>query len=233
MAKKGKQYNAAFEKLDRDKLYAPREALELAKSLAFAKFDETVEVHLRLGVDPRHSDQQIRDTVILPHGLGKEVRVLVFAEGDAARDATAAGADFVGSDDMVEKIESGWADFDVAIAVPEMMGKVGKLGRFLGPRGLMPAPKAGTVVPGGDITRAVEESKAGKVEFRNDKSGNMHVPIGKVSFEVDQLEGNMLALMESVTRSRPAAVKGAFVRRLVVTTTMGPGIRVDPSNVAN
>ena len=230
----GKQFAEARSKVDAGKLYAPDEALALAKELSYAKFDETVEVHLRLGIDPRHSDQQVRDVVILPNGLGKTVRVLVFAEGDGARNATEAGADYVGSDELIEKIQKeGWTDFDVVISVPEMMGKVGKLGRFLGPRGLMPNPKAGTVAQADDLARAIGESKAGRVEFRNDKGANMHITIGKVSFETQALKENLAALMEAIQKSRPSTIKGIFIRKVVLTTTMGPGIKIDPLLATN
>jgi large subunit ribosomal protein L1 len=229
MAKHGKKYIQAAEQVDRDKLYEPMEALELAKKIAFTKFDSTVEVHLRLGVDTRHADQQIRDTVMMPHGLGKTVRVVVFAEGDAARDAREAGADFIADDELIEKIQGGWMEFDAAVATPNMMGKVGRLGRILGPRGLMPNPKAGTVVPEDDITRAIDELKSGRVEFRTDKTANLHVPIGKVSFEAQQLYENMAALMDAVRRTRPASTKGTYVQRVTISSTMGPGVRVDPN----
>jgi large subunit ribosomal protein L1 len=229
MAKHGKKYIQAAELVDRDKLYEPMEALELAKKIAFTKFDSTVEVHLRLGVDTRHADQQIRDTVMMPHGLGKTVRVVVFAEGDAARDAREAGADFIADDELIEKIQGGWMEFDAAVATPNMMGKVGRLGRILGPRGLMPNPKAGTVVPEDDITRAIDELKSGRVEFRTDKTANLHVPIGKVSFEAQQLYENMAALMDAVRRTRPASTKGTYVQRVTISSTMGPGVRVDPN----
>jgi large subunit ribosomal protein L1 len=229
MAKHGKKYNQAAEQVDRDKLYEPMEALGLAKKIAFTKFDSTVEVHLRLGVDTRHADQQIRDTVMMPHGLGKTVRVVVFAEGDAARNAREAGADFIADDELIEKIQGGWMEFDAAVATPNMMGKVGRLGRILGPRGLMPNPKAGTVVPEDDITRAIDELKSGRVEFRTDKTANLHVPIGKVSFEAQQLYENMAALMDAVRRTRPASAKGTYVQRVTISSTMGPGVRVDPN----
>lgn len=228
MAKHGKQYREAFDKVDRTKMYSPEEALQLVKDSAYAKFDETVEVHLRLGVDPRHADQQVRETVMMPHGLGKEVTVIVFAEGDAARVAKDAGADYVADNDLIEQIEGGWTEFDAAVATPQMMGTVGRLGRVLGPRGLMPNPKAGTVVPDDDLGRVIEELKSGRVEFRVDRTANLHVPIGKVSFEVSQLRDNMAALMETVKGARPAAAKGAYVRSVTVTSTMGPGVKVDP-----
>jgi large subunit ribosomal protein L1 len=232
MAKHGKKYDAAIEKIDRENLYSPEEAIKLAKEVAPAKFDETVELHLRLGIDPRHSDQQVRSTVLLPNGLGKTVRVLVFAESEAARIAQDAGADVVADDEVINKIANeGWVEFDVALAVPDMMRKIGRLGKVLGRRGLMPNPKAGTLVQPEDIPRAIEEARAGRVEFRNDKTANIHLPIGKASFTEQQLVENMAAVMDAIRRTRPAAAKGTYVRRVVITTTMGPGIRVDP-NVA-
>jgi large subunit ribosomal protein L1 len=229
MSKHGKNYLAAAAKVNRDENYSPAQAVSLAKETSLVKFDATVEVHVRLGVDPRHADQQVRDVVVLPHGLGKTVRVLVFAQGEGATQAREAGADIVADDDeTIAKIQGGWTDFDVAIATPDMMGKVGRLGRILGPRGLMPNPKAGTVVPAEDIARVVNESKAGRVEFRVDKTSNLHVPIGKVSFEADKLYDNLAALMEAIKKARPAAAKGTYIRRVSVTTTMGPGIKVDP-----
>ena len=230
MSKHGKRYLEAAAKIDREKLYLPEEALKLAKETSLSRFDGTVEVHIRLGVDPRQADQMVRDVVVLPHGLGKKVRVLVFAQGDGAAMARQAGADVVADDDeMITKIQGGWTDFDVAISTPDMMGKVGRLGRVLGPRGLMPNPKAGTVVPAEDLGRVVEEAKAGRVEFRLDKTSNLHVPIGKVSFEAAKLYDNMSALMEAVKKAKPAAAKGTYIRRVTVASTMGPGIRVDPS----
>jgi len=221
---------AAAAKIDPARNYNPDEALALVKDTSITKFDGTVEVHLRLGVDPRHADQQVRDVVVLPHGLGKTVRILVFAQGDGAANARAAGADFVAdTDEMIGKIQGGWTDFDVAIATPDMMGKVGRLGRILGPRGLMPNPKAGTVVPAEDIARVVDESRAGRVEFRVDKTANLHVPIGKVSFEQKKLYDNLAALMDAIKKARPAAAKGAFIKRVTLTSTMGPGVRVDPN----
>jgi large subunit ribosomal protein L1 len=227
MSKHGKKYLEAFEKIDQDKAYEPLEALQLVKETSFSKFDGTVEVHMRLGVDPRHAEQQVRDTVMLPHGLGKTVRVLVFAEGDPAREATAAGADFIADDELMSKIQGGWMEFDAAVATPNMMGKVGRLGKILGPRGLMPNPKAGTVVQEDDLPRVIDELKAGRVEFRIDRTANLHVPIGKVSFEAKQLFDNFAALMDSVKRARPASAKGTYIRKITVTSTMGPGIRVD------
>lgn len=230
MGKHGKKYQEAFEKVDRQNLYSPEEAVKLVKEIAPAKFDETVELHMRLGIDPRHSDQQIRTTVILPHGLGKTVRVLVFAEGDGARIAEEAGADIVADDEVIARIANeGWTEFDVALAVPDMMRKIGRLGKVLGRKGLMPNPKAGTLIPPEDIPRAIEEARAGRIEFRNDKTANIHVPIGKVSFSEEQLVGNMSAVMDAIRRARPAAAKGTFLRRAVLTSTMGPGVRVDPN----
>ncbi len=230
MTQHGKKYLAAAAQVDRAKLYEPEEAIKLAKELAPAKFDETVELHLRLGIDPRHSDQQVRGTVILPHGLGKTVRILVFAEGEAARIAQESGADYVTDDEMISRIANeGWTDFDVALAVPDMMRKIGRLGKVLGRKGLMPNPKAGTLIPPEDIPRAVQEARAGRVEFRNDKTANIHVPIGKASFSEEQLRGNMAAMMEALRRARPSSAKGIFMRRVVITTTMGPGIRIDPN----
>ncbi|RPJ39555.1 MAG: 50S ribosomal protein L1 [Planctomycetaceae bacterium] len=230
MALHGKKYNAAAEKVDRQTLYTPEEAIKLAKEVAPAKFDETVELHLRLGIDPRHSDQQVRSTVLLPNGLGKKVRVLVFAEGEGARIAQEAGADYVTDDEMINRIANeGWIDFDVALAVPDMMRKIGRLGKVLGRKGLMPNPKAGTLVQPEDIPRAIEEARAGRVEFRNDKTANIHLPIGKVSFTEEQLIGNLAAVMDAIRRNRPTGAKGTYVKRVVITTTMGPGIRVDPN----
>jgi large subunit ribosomal protein L1 len=200
------------------------------KDTHFTKFDSTVELHLRLGVDPRHADQQVRDVVVLPHGLGKTVRVLVFAQGEGAAFAREAGADHVADDDeMIAKIQGGWTDFDVAIATPDLMGKVGRLGRILGPRGLMPNPKAGTVVPAEDLPRVIRESKAGRVEFRVDKTANLHIPIGKVSFSQQQLYENLSSLMEAIKKARPATSKGTYIKRITLTSTMGPGIKLDPS----
>lgn len=229
MPKHGKQYLAVAAKVNRDQAYSPKEAIALVKETTFTKFDATVEVHMRLGVDPRQADQQVRDVVVLPHGLGKTVRVLVFAQGEGATLAREAGADHVADDDeMIARIQGGWTEFDVAIATPDMMGKVGRLGRVLGPRGLMPNPKAGTVVPATDIPRVIEESKAGRVEFRLDKTANLHVPIGKASFDQVKLYENLAALMEAVKKARPSAAKGSFIKRVTVTSTMGPGIRIDP-----
>ncbi len=231
MAKRGKRYQEVAKLIDNEKLYSPSEAIALAKKCASAKFDETVEVAFKLGVDPRHADQQVRGTVILPHGTGRQVRVLVFAKADKAEEAQAAGADFVGAEELAEKIQGGWTDFDVAIATPDMMGVVGKLGRILGPRGLMPNPRTGTVTP--DVAKAVEESKAGKVEYRVNKEAGMHVPIGKTSFSEEQLYGNFVALMDAVVKARPSAAKGVFLRKVHVSTTMGPGIRLNAQEASS
>ncbi len=220
----GKKYTDAAKRLPIGAPQSAHAALELVKQAAFAKFDETVEVSVHLGVDPRHADQLVRGTVVLPAGTGKSVRVLVIAVGDKARDAQAAGADFVGAE-YIQKIKEGWMDFDVMIATPDQMGQVGQLGRVLGPRGLMPNPKAGTVTP--DVARAVRDTKAGKIEFRVDKGGNLHAPIGKVSFAVDALQTNFNALMETVVRSKPAAAKGVYIKNVVISSTMGPGITID------
>lgn len=226
MARHGKSYSDAAATIDRSIPTMPAEALEQVKAAAFAKFDETVEVAVRLGVDPKHADQIVRGTVILPAGTGRKMRILVLAQGDKAREAEEAGADFVGTE-YIEKIEGGWLDFDVAIATPDLMRDVGKLGRILGPRGLMPTPKAGTVTA--DVGRAVSEAKAGRIEFRVDKFGNLHAPIGKVSFDLSKLEANLTALMGAVTRARPSAAKGAYIRSVTVSSTMGPGVPIDPS----
>lgn len=229
MPKHGKKYREAAEKVDRDKEYEPMEALKLAQETSFTKFDGTIEVHMRLGVDPRHAEQQVRNTVMLPNGLGKDVRVLVFAEGDAAREAEHAGADFIADDETVKKIQDGWMEFDAVVATPNMMGIVGRLGKILGPRGLMPNPKAGTVVQENDLPRVIDELKAGRVEFRLDRTANMHVPIGKASFETQKLFENLAALLDAIKRARPASAKGTYVRRITICSTMGPGIKIDPS----
>lgn len=227
MAKHGKKYNEAIKTVDREKTYAPDEAIELAKNGAQRNFDETVELHLRMGVDPRNASQQVRGVALLPYGLGKKIRVLVFAQGEAVKAAETAGADFVGGDELVKKIEDGWVEFDTAIATPEMMGKVGKLGKILGRRGLMPNPKAGTVVPAEDLPRVIEDSRKGRVEFKLDRTAIIHVPLGKVSFEKEQLMGNLSALVEAVVKAKPSSVKGQYVKTAVLTTTMGPGIKLD------
>ncbi len=229
MPKRGKKYREALEKVDRMQLYSPQRALELVRETSYANFDATVDIHFRLGVDPRHADQQVRGVVLLPHGLGKDVRVLVFAAGDADKIAQEAGADYVASDDeWMKKIQGGWTEFDVAIAVPEMMGKVGRLGRVLGPRGLMPNPKAGTIAQADDLPRLIQEAKAGRVEFRVDKTSNLHVPIGKVSFPAEKLLDNFAMVMDAIKKARASASKGIFIRKITVTSSMGPGIKVDP-----
>jgi large subunit ribosomal protein L1 len=226
----GKKYLEAASKIDRDRLYMPEEAVKLIKETSYTKFDATVEVHMRLGIDPRHADQTIRTTVALPHGTGKTMRVLVFAQGDAAQAARDAGADFVGADDLIARIDKeNFFDYDIAIATPDMMGKVGRVGRKLGPRGLMPNPKSGTIVQPEELPRTIREVRGGRVEFRNDKTGLLHVAVGKVSFTEDQIFANIAALMEAVKAARPSAAKGSYIRSVTFTSTMGPGIRVDPS----
>jgi large subunit ribosomal protein L1 len=227
MTHRGKKYVDASRRFDRDRLYPPAEALELVKSLASRNFDETVEATFRLGIDPRKADQMIRGTVSLPHGTGKDVRVAVFATGDAAREAQEAGADVVGADDLVERVQGGFLDFDVAIATPDMMSKVGRLGRVLGPRGVMPNPKTGTVTT--DVGKTVREFKAGKVEYRTDRHGNVHVPIGKVSFDLDALLANFQAVLDEIMRAKPAAAKGRYIRSVTASSTMGPSVRIDPA----
>lgn len=224
MAKHGKKYTDSAKLIEEGKQYAPAEALALVKQTAKAKFDETVEVHLRLGIDPKYADQQVRSTVVLPNGTGKTKRVLVFAKGDKVAEAEAAGADYVGSDEFVAKIQGGWYDFDVAVATPNMMGVVGKLGKILGPRGLMPNPKLGTVTM--DVAKAIREVKAGKVEFRADKGGNVHVPIGKASFEVGKLAENYQTLYDAIVKARPSGAKGQYIKKIALTTTMGPAVLV-------
>jgi len=225
MALHGKKYAEAFKLVEKDKFYDPEEAVELAKKTASAKFDETVEVAFRLGVDPKHADQQVRGAVVLPHGTGKTKRVLVFAKGEKAKEAELAGADVVGAEDLVTKIQGGWADFDVAVATPDMMGLVGRLGKILGPKGLMPNPKVGTVTL--DVTRAINEIKAGKIEYRTDKAGNIHAPIGKVSFESEKLLQNFRTLVDTLLKVKPAAAKGQYMRSITLSTTMGPGVKVN------
>jgi large subunit ribosomal protein L1 len=227
--KKSKKYRAGLEKIDKEKLYSPLEAIKLLKDIATAKFDETVEVHLKLGVDPRKADQQVRGTVSLPHGTGKTVRVAVFAQGEKAREAEEAGADVVGAADLAEKVEKGWFEFDVAIVTPDMMGIVGKLGKLLGPRGLMPNPKAGTVTF--DIAKTVKDVKAGKIEYRVDKFGIIHSIIGKVSFPVENLVDNYQVLIEEIVRAKPAAAKGKYVKTIGFATTMSPGVHVDTMKI--
>lgn len=227
--KHGKKYSDGAKLIDRNTLYESAEALDLAVQTAKAKFDETIEVHVRLGVDSRHADQQVRGAVVLPNGTGKDVRVAVFAKGDLAKAAEAAGADVVGDADLVQKIQSGWMEFDVAIASPDMMGFVGRLGKVLGPRGLMPSPKAGTVTT--DVAKAVAEAKAGKIEYRLDKSNIIHCPIGKASFGKEKLLENFNALLDAIIKAKPAAAKGQYIRSCAVAATMGPGIRINPNKV--
>ena len=227
MVKQGKKYQEAVKLLDRRGVYSPQEAIELAKKMAYVKFDETVELHLRMGVDPRNASQQVRGVALLPHGLGKEVRILVFAQGEAERVAKEAGADFVGGDDLVKKIEGGWLDFDAAMATPDMMSKVGKLGKILGRRGLMPNPKSGTVVAAEDLPRVIGDARKGRVEFKLDRTAIIHVPLGKVSFEDDKLLGNLTAVIEAVVKAKPSGAKGQYVKSASLTTTMGPGIKLD------
>ena len=229
MADHGKKYREAAKLVDRDQIYAPLEAVELARQTTTVAFDATIEAHLRLGVDPRHADQMVRGTVVLPHGTGKIVRVVVFAQGEKAQEALRAGADEVGGDDLVKRIEAGWLEFDVAIATPDSMGMVGKLGKILGRRGLMPNPKAGTITF--DIERAVKEVKGGRVEFRVDKTAIVHVPVGKSSFEASALLDNLAALVDAINRAKPAGAKGQYLRTLTIASTMGPGIRVDVPGV--
>lgn len=224
--RRGKAYKEAFAKVDRSKLYEPVEAIKLVKEIATAKFDETVEAHIKLGVDPRHADQQVRGTVSLPHGTGKTLKVLVFAKGEKLKEAEQAGADYVGAEDMAERIQGGWFDFDVAVATPDMMSVVGKLGKILGPRGLMPNPKAGTVTF--DIERTIKELKAGRIEFRVDKTSIVHVPIGRVSFEQEKLQDNLNAFAEALIKAKPAAAKGQYMRSVNICSTMGPGIQINP-----
>lgn len=234
MALHGKRYQNAAKTFDRDKNYVIAEAVDLVKQMATAKFDETIEIHFRLGIDPRHSDQQVRSTVLLPHGLGKTVRVLVFAEGEDARAAEAAGADIIADDEVINRImKENFLDFEATLAVPAMMPKVGRLGRILGTRGLMPNPKAGTVVQPFELPRAIQELKAGRVEFRNDKSGNLHVPVGKASFEAIRLVENAQAILDAVNRVKPTAVKGIYIKKVTLTSTMAPGVHLDTSAPLN
>ena len=230
MTQHGKKYLEAAKKVDARKEHTLEEAVKLVKAASFVKFNETVELHARLGIDPRQSDQQVRTTVLLPAGLGKTVRILVFAEGEAARAAEAAGADFVAGDEMIAKIKTEeWTEFDVSIAVPDMMRKVGGLGKVLGRKGLMPNPKAGTVVNPEDLDRAITEARAGRVEFRNDKTGNVHIPLGKIQFTENQLLQNLTAVVDALKRAKPSTAKGIYVKRIVLTSTMGPSIRLDPN----
>ena len=227
MVKHSRKYQEAATLVDRTKVYQPQEAIELAKKSAHANFDETVELHLRMGLDPRNASQQVRGVALLPHGLGKKVRVLVFAQGEAERVAENAGADYVGGDDLIKKIEEGWLDFDTAIAIPEMMGKVGKLGKILGRRGLMPNPKSGTVVAMDNLPRVIEDARKGRVEFKLDRTAIIHVPLGKVSFEGSMLMDNLSSIIEAIVKAKPSGAKGQYVKSAYITTTMGPGIKLD------
>jgi large subunit ribosomal protein L1 len=227
MAKRGKRYQEGSKLVDRTKTYPPEEAIELAKQACYAKFDETVELHLRMGVNPRSADQQVRGVVLLPHGLGKKTRVIVFAQGEAIKMAEEAGADYIGTDDIIKKIEDGWYDFDVSIATPDMMPKVAKLGRILGRRGLMPNPKSGTVVEAKHLPRAVAEARKGRAEFRLDRSAIIHLPIGKVSFDKDKLLENLAAVIEAIVRAKPSGAKGQYIKSISLCSTMGPGFKLD------
>lgn len=230
MAKRGRKYEEARKLVDRENKYEPDEALRMVQEMSKRAFDETVELAVRLGVNPKHADQQVRGSVVLPHGTGKTVRVAVFAKGEKIREAEEAGADFVGSDELAAKVQEGWLDFDIAVATPDMMGTVGKLGKILGPRGMMPNPKSGTVTF--DLDKAIKDIKAGKVEYRTDKAGNVHVPIGKISFSHDKLVDNYNAVLEALLKARPAVVKGQYVRTVTVSSTMGPGLRTNPGTEA-
>ncbi|MBT0666649.1 50S ribosomal protein L1 [Geobacter pelophilus] len=230
MPTKAKKHKTALAAVDRSKSYLLKEGVELLKNTSYAKFDETVDLAVRLGVDPRHADQMVRGAVVLPNGLGKTVRVLVFAKGEKEKEARDAGADYVGAEDLVAKIQEGWFDFDTAIATPDMMGVVGKIGKLLGPRGLMPNPKVGTVTF--DLARAVNESKSGKVEFRVEKAGIIHAPVGKVSFDAVKLQENILALLDALMKAKPSAAKGTYVKKISLSTTMGPGLRIDAADAA-
>ena len=227
MSKHGKNYNEAVKQVEKTTSYSPGEAIALAKKVAHTKFDETVELHLRMGLDPRNASQQVRGVALLPHGLGKQVRVLVFAQGEAERISEKAGADYAGGDELVKKIEEGWLEFDTAIATPDMMGKVGKLGKILGRKGLMPNPKSGTVVPAADLPKVIEDARKGRVEFRLDRTAIIHVPLGKVSFDENKLVDNLTAIMEAIVKAKPSGAKGQYVKSAFLTTTMGPSIRLD------
>jgi len=227
MAKQGKKYTAALNTIDKTKTYHPQEAINLAREASYAAFDETVELHLRMGVDPRHADQQVRGVALLPNGLGRQVRVLVFTQGEADKTARDAGADYVGADELVKKIEDGWLEFDVAIATPDMMPKIGKLGKILGRRGLMPNPKSGTVAQPADLSQVIADARKGRVEFKLDKTAIIHTPVGKLSFDDEKLLENVAAVVDAVVKAKPSGAKGQFVRSITLTTSMGPGIRLD------
>jgi len=227
MTKQGKNYRNSVEQLDKTKTYSPQEAVGLVKGMAYAKFDETVELHLRMGVDPRNATQQVRGVALLPHGLGKKTRILVFAEGEAEKIAKEAGADYAGGDDLIKKIEGGWLEFDTTVATREMMGKVGKLGKILGRKGLMPNPKLGTVVAADDLPRVIEDVGKGRVEFKLDRTAIIHVPVGKAGFDDDKLKENLMAMIEAVMKAKPSGLKGQYIKTAVLTSTMGPGIKLD------
>ncbi len=227
MGKRGKKYQQAAQLVDRDRTYEPREAIELAKKASYVKFDETVELHLRMGVDPRHADQQVRGVTLLPHGLGKRLRILVLTQGEGLKLAEEAGADYAGGDELVKQIEDGWLDFDITIATPDMMPKIGKLGRILGPRGLMPNPKSGTIAPAEDLPRVIAEARKGRLEFKLDRTALIHLPIGKVSFEEDKLLENLATVVEAVVKARPSGAKGQYIKSISLATSMGPGIKLD------
>ncbi|MFA5453607.1 MAG: 50S ribosomal protein L1 [Candidatus Methanomethylophilaceae archaeon] len=231
MVEQGKKYKEAASLVEKDKAYTPEEAVELAKKTATAKFDETLELHLKMGVDPRNATQQVRGVALLPNGLGKKVRVLVFAQGEAEKIATTAGADYVGSEDIVKQIEGGWLDFDAAIATPEMMGKVGKLGKILGRKGLMPNPKSGTVVAAEDLPRVIEDARKGRVEFKLDRQAIIHLPLGKMSFDAAKLNENLMSVIEAIIKAKPVGAKGQYIKSAYITTTMGPGIKLDLKTV--
>ena len=233
MAKHGKKYLEAAKLIDENKTYTPKEAVTLIKQTAFAKFDSTAELHLKLGVDVKQADQMVRGVILLPNGTGKKVRIAVFAEGEGERLAREAGADIVGADDLIKQVEGGFLDFDVAVAVPQMMAKVGRLGKILGTRGLMPSPKAGTIVPPDQLPRLIKELRLGRVEFRTDKTANIHTVFGKVNFTEEQLLENLMAMLDAIMRAKPTAAKGQYIKKVVVTSTMGPGIKLDPAEVVN
>ncbi len=233
MANHGKKYRQVAEKVDHDKEYQPQEAVKLVKDVSYTKFNQTIGVHFRTGLDVRQADQQVRGVVLLPNGTGKTVRILVFAEGEGDRLAREAGADFVGTDDLIKQIEGGWTDFDVAVATPQLMGKVGRLGKVLSPRGLMPSPKAGTIVPPDQLPQLIKELRLGRVEFKTDKTGGIHTIVGKSNFTEQQLYDNFIALMDAVMRAKPSGAKGIYLKKIVLAPTMGPGVRVDPASVQN